>query len=255
MKNLLLARLNAIAQSLELHPHALALIGLGSIGLEQERLDDFSDLDFFVIVEVGHKADFLHNIEWLTQIAEVAYWFQNTQDGHKLLYADGVFCEFAVFEPGELEHIPFSEGRVVWKRPHVQDSIAVPHHTPKNDRPDTTWLLGEALTNLLIGLKRFARGEKLSGTRFVEHYALDKVLLLASGLESAQAKPDLFSPERRFEQRFPKTAAHLAAMNQGYQHTPASALALLGFLEQHFAVPEQMGRAIRDAALGLMGDG
>jgi lincosamide nucleotidyltransferase len=51
----LLKRLNEIGHSLEKSGHALALIGLGSVGLELDRLDSYSDLDFFVIVENGHK--------------------------------------------------------------------------------------------------------------------------------------------------------------------------------------------------------
>jgi lincosamide nucleotidyltransferase B/F len=253
MKTLLLERLEAIGRSLGQHPQALALIGLGSVGLEQERLDEHSDLDFFAIVEAGHKTGFIADLGWLTQVAEVAFCFQNTQDGYKLLYADGVFCEFAVFEPAELEQIPFAAGRVVWKRPDVPDSIATPHQAPKSKQPETDWLLGEALTNLLIGLKRLARGEALSAARFVQQYALDKVLVLAARLEPAQAGfPDVFSPERRFEQRFPNTATQLPAMHQGYDHTPASALAILQFLENNFVVPEKLGLEIRQAALRLM---
>lgn len=48
----LLNRLDAIGHSLEKSGHALALIGLGSAGVETERLDSYSDLDFFAIVEV-----------------------------------------------------------------------------------------------------------------------------------------------------------------------------------------------------------
>jgi lincosamide nucleotidyltransferase B/F len=252
MKHLLLQRLDAIGQSLEQHPHALALIGLGSVGLEQERLDEYSDLDFFVIVEANCKADFIQNPEWLTRVAEVAFYFQNTQDGYKLLYADGVFCEFAVFELAELETIPFAAGRVIWKRPNVQDNLATPQQASTIKQANPDWLLGEALTNLLIGLKRFARGEKLSAARFVQQYALDKVVALSSSIEQANTGlADAFNPERRFEQRFPNTAAHLAAMHQGYEHTPASALAILDFLEQHFQVPEKIGLEIRRVAVEL----
>lgn len=47
----LLARLDRIGAVLRDSGHALALIGLGSAGLERERLDEWSDLDFFVIAE------------------------------------------------------------------------------------------------------------------------------------------------------------------------------------------------------------
>jgi hypothetical protein len=50
IKQTLLARLDAIARSLEASGHAEALIGLGSVGLELDRLDEYSDLDFFAIV-------------------------------------------------------------------------------------------------------------------------------------------------------------------------------------------------------------
>ena len=36
-------------------------------------------------------------------------------DGHKVLFEDDVFCEFAVFEAHELVNIPFAEGKIIWK--------------------------------------------------------------------------------------------------------------------------------------------
>ena len=119
MKKLSLQRLHQIAQNLEQSEKALALIGLGSIGLELERFDEHSDLDFFVITENGFKQEFLEQLNWLSNIAPVAYVFQNSNDGHKLLFEDGVFCEFAIFEQHELENIPFAPGRIVWEKPSV----------------------------------------------------------------------------------------------------------------------------------------
>lgn len=246
-KQKLLDRLGAIGHSLEKSKHALALIGLGSVGIELERVDEYSDLDFFAIVEDGYKAQYIQDLFWLSDIAPVAYHFQNTVDGHKLLYADGIFCEFAVFELRELEYIPFSGGRIVWKKPHVNDAIATPiRKGDSSSQQSVEWQLGEALTNLLIGLKRFHRGEKLSGSRFVQHYALDRVLELASLLEQEQPYfKDEFVNERRFEQRFPKLAAHLPNLVQGYERTPESALAILEFLEQHFDVNVTIAKEIR----------
>jgi lincosamide nucleotidyltransferase B/F len=249
-KQNLLNRLEAIGQSLEQSQHALALIGLGSVGTELERMDEYSDLDFFAIVEVGYKTHYIQDLSWLSHIAPVAYQFQNTVDGHKLLYADGIFCEFAVFELHELERIPFAAGRIVWKKSHVNDAIATPiRKSSPSSTINVEWQLGEALTNLLIGLERFQRGEKLSGSRFVQHYALDRVLELTSTLEHEQPHfKDEFVQERRFEQRFPKFAAHLPNLVQGYEHTPESALAILEFLEQHFEVNTAIAKEIR--ALG-----
>jgi lincosamide nucleotidyltransferase B/F len=246
----LLQRLDEIAQSLEQSEHALALIGLGSVGLELERLDAHSDLDFFVILEAGFKSAYLENLSWLTELAPVAYQFQNTGDGFKLLFADDVFCEFAIFEAHELERIQFAAGRIVWKKPGVSESIGTPNlELPASSSHGLEWLLGEALTNLYIGLKRFNRGEKLSAARFVQQYALDRVLDLAARLEPEQnALKDPFNHERRLEQRFPQLAGRLADFIQGYERTPESALAMLEFLETHVAVNQAIAAAIRKLA-------
>src|SRR5262249_50668386 len=114
-KERLLARLDEIGNSLAKTGNAFALLGLGSIGLELDRIDGYSDLDFFVIVQPGHKQAFIQKLDWMEQVHPVAYAFQNTDDGYKLLFEDGIFCEFAVFEPDELSHVPFARGRIVWK--------------------------------------------------------------------------------------------------------------------------------------------
>ncbi len=47
---MLLQRLDSIGQCLRASNKALALLGLGSVGIETERLDQYSDVDFFAIV-------------------------------------------------------------------------------------------------------------------------------------------------------------------------------------------------------------
>ena len=174
---LLLRRLDEIGRSLEQSDHALALIGLGSVGLELERLDAYSDLDFFVIVERGYKQLYLDDLQWLKSVYPIAYCFANTRDGYKVLFADGIFCEFAVFEPDELQAIPFAPGRIVWKQPDVPATLGQPVTVPGTAaKRDPDWLLGEALTNLLVGLAREKRGERLSALRFIQGHAVDRVL-------------------------------------------------------------------------------
>ncbi|MGQ0600325.1 MAG: hypothetical protein ACT4QE_01360 [Anaerolineales bacterium] len=246
-KQMLLARLDDIGQALERSGHGLALIGLGSVGVELDWLDDHSDLDFFAIVEPGHKRAFIDDLDWLRAVHPIAYYFQNTVDGHKLLFADGIFCEFAVFEPAELSHIPFADGRIVWKRPEVDDAIAIPMQAgaPPESR-SIEWLLGEALTNLYVGLSRYYRGEKLSAARFIQGYAVDRVLDLAESVEApTPGHRDVFVSERRFEQRYPAIARELPYFVRGYERSPESALAILEFLERHFAVNAAMATAIR----------
>lgn len=242
---LLLKRLEDIGQSLAQSGHGLALLGLGSVGQELARLDAYSDLDFFAIVEPGSKMQFLEDLSWLSRIQPIAYAFMNTADGYKLLYADGIFCEFAVFEPQEMAQIPFAAGRIVWQAAAFDATLAAPQLQPRPSVHTTEWLLGEALTNLYVGLGRYHRGEKLTAQRFIQHYAVDRVLQLMEQLEEAQpAFRDEFAPDRRFEQRYPRMAQHLPAFIQGYAHTLASARAILAFLDAHFEVNPAMKAAI-----------
>jgi hypothetical protein len=233
---LLLRRLDVIATALRDSGHALALIGLGSVGRETERLDRWSDLDFFAIVERGHKAAYLGRLDWLAAAHPLVWSFQNTADGHKALMADGVFCEFAVFEPQELDAIPFAPGRVVWRRNDVDPSIATPRRPgPPPTTRDETWIVGEALSNLLVGLQRWHRGERLSAMRLVQVHALDRLIELDT-LRCHPPAGDPYNGERRLEIRQPALAADLPALLPGYEHTPEAAMALLAALGQRQAV-------------------
>jgi hypothetical protein len=244
----LLARLDEIGKSLERSGHGLALIGLGSVGTELARLDEYSDLDFFAIVEQGQKWAFIDNLNWLSVICPIAYCFKNSSDGYKLLFEDGIFCEFAVFEQAELEKIPFAAGRIVWKQAWLDDSIAFPViSTPAKQNSPTEWLVGEAITNLYVGLGRYRRGEKLSATRFIQNYAADRIVELAARIETEQpAFKDQFASERRFEQRFPELARQFPDFVRGYDGNIEAALSILRFLESHFEVNPQMAQAIRE---------
>jgi hypothetical protein len=82
---LLLKRLDQIGESVSKISSTLALIGLGSVGENLTRFDQYSDLDFFVIVKSGCKNHYLENLEWLEEIAPVAFFFKNTPDSYKLL--------------------------------------------------------------------------------------------------------------------------------------------------------------------------
>ena len=232
----LLDRLDAIAESLEGREGTLALIGLGSVGRESTRIDAWSDLDFFVIVEPGHKDAFIRDLGWLAAAHPISWQVRNTLDGHKALLSDGVLCEFAVFEPDELVRIPFSPGRVVWKRESVSNQIAEPRlPLPSAELPDETWIVGEALSCLLVGLQRWHRGEKLSAARFVQGHALDRLIEL-DALRHRPQPGDPFSRERRLEARQPGLAAELAVLVPGYEKTPQAALALLQALRERGAV-------------------
>jgi len=244
----LLTRLDEIGQSLAQSGHALALIGLGSVGEELHRLDEYSDLDFFAIVETGYKRRYIDNLDWLSHLAPIAYHFLNSPDGYKLLFADGIFCEFAVFEMQELQGIPFAPGRIVWQREDAPETIHRPAKEPvRATKRDQEFLIGEAITNLYVGMGRDKRGEKLSAMRFIQGYAVDRLLELAEYIEPEQnVTRDIFANERRFEARHPAIAHEMPSWLQGYERNRESALAILSFLGRHFEVNKVMANAIRE---------
>ncbi len=262
---LLQARLTAIGENIRLHPDGLALIGLGSVGKELHRLDDFSDLDFYAIVREGSKSSFIEQIDWLTTIAPVAFKFRNSDDGYKLLYADGVFCEFGVYTLSELDSVGYNEGRIIWADASVPTSISVPKITAEVVDHSIEFLLGELLTNLYVGLSRYRRGEKCSAMRFVQVFAVDRLIALLPYIYKPHIyKPDLYtshadklnvscfdaySPDRRVEQRYGPEQVDLSVFMQGYNRVAESAEALLDFTKRHFEVNAALEKEIR-ALLG-----
>ncbi len=244
----LLNRLDAIGRSLATHDDALALIALGSVGLELDRLDAYSDLDFFVVVRPSAKERFRTNLDWLEAAAPVVFHYRGPRDGLHILYADGIYCEMAIFTVAELGLSHYTPGRMVWRRDGVADDLARPATAP----PRSTWkdadqLLGEILCNLHVGLLRFRRGERLAAAREIQLYAVDRLLELAAHLEPAMvAAQDPFAPMRRMEQRYPQMAAHLPSFQQGYERTPQSAAAMLDFLAARYTLNEAMVAAIQE---------
>ncbi len=111
----MLHRLTDISAQLAARGDAIALLGLGSAGVELDRMDEHSDLDFFVVVDdADAKVRYLSNVDWLDAAHPLAYSFVNDPNGRKALFADGIFAEYAIFTPAELSRLSFTGARVVW---------------------------------------------------------------------------------------------------------------------------------------------
>lgn len=248
---LLLQRLDEIGKSLERKGGALVLLGVGSVGVETERMDEYSDLDFFVIVRPGEKNRYIDQLDWLEDIHPLAYSFKNSDVGYKILFEDGIYGEYAVFEESELANVSYTEGRVIWMDPMYDNTeIATPVSqipTLKNDSLD--FPLNEALTNLYVGLGRYARGERLSAMKFIQVYAIDRILSVLHLLEQeVDYFPDPFGNERRLEKRYPRFAEIIGDMIQGYNHVPESALRILNYIEEVYPVNRRLSDEIRRLA-------
>jgi hypothetical protein len=244
-----LSRLEGLAAHLAADPHVEAVLGLGSSGLETDRFDDHSDIDFFVVTDtVDTKQRYLQDISWLQGLdGHVAYSFANDPNGRKALLADGLFLEYAVFTTAELEAVPFSGGRVVWSR-GPYDPLALGAALPAVTAIDTVeFHLNEALTNLFVGLHRELRGEHLAAMRFIQVYAVDRVLALVR-LHPAAAldHPDHFEATRRIERAQLPTGLPLHSMVPGYTRNLDAARAVLTWLTAHHQADPVILAAVND---------
>ncbi|TNF09581.1 MAG: hypothetical protein EP317_00585 [Bacillota bacterium] len=243
----ILNTINLMIQQFKTDEHILCFLGLGSLS-NQSRLDDYSDLDFFLIVEKGYKKSYLESLFWL-DVKPIAYQFKNTQDGYKVLYEDGVFLEFAVFEEEELRTAEFSPGKILYMKETFDVSLVEKPLKQKNQTP-SDYRVNEILTNLYIGLLRDKRGEKASGHAFIQVYAMNHIyqLLPTLYLENKEIDRDQYVPERRIEFRVKNQEHLLASMMQGYNHNRESAKAILNFIHKHYDINE----ALKDAILELI---
>lgn len=225
-------------------PNVLCLLGLGSMS-ELHRMDQFSDIDFFLIVEEGTKRRFLESLDWL-EVETIVYRFANTNDGYKILFANGVYAEFAIFEPMELRQATFVKGRIVYRREDFNPILAEPVAPPAPRSVDIHHVVNEALTNLYVGLQRERRGETASAFLFIQVYAATSIMHTFPTLFQETANDiDPFGIDRRIEFRFQEASAILSKIRQGTIRNVASASEALCFLQSHFPINQAMAEAIR----------
>lgn len=249
-----LLRLHDLAAHVATDPHVQAVLGLGSAGVETHRFDDHSDIDFFLVVDdVDTKHRYLQDTSWLQGFGgQVAYSFVNDPNGRKALLAGGLFLEYAIFTPDQLTALPVTGARVVWSRGRV-DPLALGAALPAATAIDTVnFHLNEALTNIYVGLHRELRGEHLTAMRFIQVYAVDRVLALVR-LDPASAldHPDHFEATRRIERAFLPGGLPLHRMVPGYTDNLNAARAVLAWLTAHHQTDPIIVAAIRELTTTL----
>jgi hypothetical protein len=219
-------------------PHAIALIGAGSAGVEIARMDQYSDIDFFLIVEEGYSSGFINDNSWLGAELSIVFAFRDTEHGNKVLLENGVFLEFAIFTEAELAQNGIPGLRTIWSRPE----FSLPDFSDKQPvTRELSYYVDQALSNLLVGALRLRRGERLAAVTMVERYALTN-LLTAYRLKKNLRIEDPFNIERRAEATL---GIEFAPMVQGYERVEESLEALLGFAENNFEVNSSIAKSIR----------
>ena len=228
----------SMAKRFKTDPNVCCLLGLGSMS-ELSRMDQYSDMDFFLIVEDGFKETYIKDLSWFGK--EIVFSFQNTKDGYKVLFADGVFAEFAVFIQSEMPHIGFTKGKVYYAKPGFDLSIVEPKQLKPKKPLNVDFNINEALTNLYVGVLREKRGEHASSFTFIQVYAADLIMRLFEDLfVAADTLDDYYVFERRIEFKYQESKKILSGLKQGYDKNLESALFALEFLNLYYSVNQAM---------------
>jgi hypothetical protein len=236
-----------LRRGLETDERVVGLVALGSMAGRDYAPDAFSDHDFFVITHPGAQEPFRRETGWVPGAGGLVLWMRETAHGVKALFDSGHLLEFAIFSLEEVRLARVNRYRVLLDKGGVEEALAaVAQHTAQQGAPDDGWLLGQFLTQLLIGAGRHARGEQLSGHSRVKEDALRHLVrLLARHVRSEHAVLlDDLDPVRRFERVFPRLGWEL---NEALgRQTPQAALLLLELAERE--LKERLGPGFPAAA-------
>jgi len=213
----------------------LGLVAAGSMAERDYRPDRWSDHDFWVIVRAGAQERYRAHHDWLPGAAAIAWAFRETEHGVKVLYRDGHLLEYAVFDPDELHLARINRYRVLLDRADVAARMAQLEAATLRGatEADDAFHAGQFLTNLLVGMGRYRRGEALSAHRFIKGGAVSHLLTLLNRHVPSErgALADNLDPTRRFEQIHPELGQKLGALM--LDALPHAAAGLLVLFERH----------------------
>jgi hypothetical protein len=204
-------------------PEVIGLIFVGSAAAT-ERVDQYSDQDFFLVVTQGAGEAFRQDLSWLPNHDTIAMHPRETAHGLKVVYQNGDVLEFAVFEDSELELSSVNDYKVVLDRQDIaQRMIKIAQRSvpePGNRAQDYELFL----SLILIGVERAKRGEVLAADQHIKSYALSFALKLLRATLSGNTKADSLNSFRRFELDYPTLATELQDLMLLPTETAAKAL-------------------------------
>ena len=236
--HLILKTLDDLAYCAKNAPEVIALLGAGSTGLDLQRIDEYSDLDFFLIVKDGFSRSLRETNSWFAERLPIGFWFRDTEHGNKVLLDNGVFMEFAIFEESEWVRFLIPGLRKIWSI----DGFELPKSS-FNIAPekDAQHFVDQALANLYIGMLRWHRGEKLAANLMIERYAFENTLR-AMRTKAKNPIDDPFIIERRAEKNFD---LEFNRFLKGLDRTPESARAIFSLLSDQFWANPKISDAIK----------
>lgn len=240
---------DALAARAQEFPEVTALVWAGSAA-DTQRIDEWSDHDFFLIVEDGHAERFRDDLFWLPMPEAIAWKVRETDHGYKVVYTDGQVLEFAVFDRAELAAARVNHFALAFDRDGIEDVVrgVFTPNPPSRYTPQAN--LEIFLTLLIIGVGRFRRGEVLSAGQFIRVYAVDHLLQAIKKTQDS-AKPaarDGLDVYRRVEQEFPELGARVGtAIAQDAESAARDLLAIaVQTFGENYAVVREGERIVKN---------
>lgn len=226
---------HTLLQNIQADPRVIGLVALGSMAEQNRTPDDWSDHDFFLIVQSGTQELFRQDISWLPYADRIIMSIRETEHGLKVMYDIPHLIEFAVFDANELHGAKANDYHILLNRGDVDGimtQISVPK--PKPDyHPQRDLLM--VLSLLYVGAGRYARGEKLSAHVFIKHHLIHHLIpLLIYANPTDITKLDNLDPFRRFELVYPQFASTLNS---------ALALPIMACAKDIFALVESLSKS------------
>ena len=208
---------DALVARIAQRPEVVGLVLLGS-GAERARLDEWSDHDFYLVVEPDVAERYRQDLSWLPEGPDIVLSPRETGHGLKVVLADGHVMEFAVASLEDVATFAAHHWRVVHDTgplTAVIESIAArtAREIAERPAPDLLRAAGLFCSLLLIGIGRARRGELVAASAHVRMYALDELLDLVGALVPADpaALRDGLDPRRRVEDTFGPLGARIGA--------------------------------------------
>ena len=191
----------------------LGVLLLGS-GADRARIDAWSDHDIAVIAHPEAVEELRGTTAWIPDAQSLVAVGREWHDGFKALFSDGRVIEYAVTDLAGLAAFPIAAAHIAYDAGGVVDAVgqarALTRPRSVSDAPATAAVL---LVQLVVGVGRLRRGERLSGANVIRSEAAASLIdLIVQVRHPGRARPDPFDVWRRFEHVEPEAAAALDAV-------------------------------------------
>lgn len=192
------------------NPQVIGLVLVGSTA-ETERVDEWSDHDFFVITEKGEQEPLRRDLSWLPDAESIAFWFRETEHGLKVVYKSGEVLEFAIFDCDELGGCMVNHHRLAYGNEAVKQALTLAkHRLPEEVVGDDLADFRHFLSVLVIQVGRARRGELLTAGQGIRGTAATALLKVLTRRLPSDERLDKLDVSRRFEFAHPEIGKRIA---------------------------------------------